>query len=237
MGRLLAIGDIHGCRKALRALLQLVEPQEDDTIVFLGDYIDRGPDSRGVLDDLIAFQHDHPGTIFLRGNHDQLMLDTLAEWGVCPDWPRLREISPLFAARASASDAAIWLQNGGIQALEDYGLNPAGDPADGRRFPAEHLSFLTATQLWYQQDGYLFVHAGAEAGRPASEQDPYTLLWSRSSTVDDSGLLQVVGHTPTANGLPSFEPGRIKLDTGACFGGALTCLDVRTRDYWQARED
>lgn len=239
MSRLLAIGDIHGCHSALVQLIELIQPTGDDRVVFLGDYVDRGPHSREVLDYLLDFRQHHPSAIFLRGNHDQLMLDALAEWGHLPGWSRLRDISPRFRQQASGSDGAIWLQNGGMQALDSYGITLQSDLAqiDMTPLPHDHLEFLMATGWWHRQEQYLFVHAAAESETMLEEQDPYTFLWERMPAPGGGReAIQIVGHSPTADGLPLWEAGRIRIDTGACFGRALTCLEVRGGTYWQAFE-
>lgn len=240
MSRLLAIGDIHGSLSLLEQLLGYIRPTSADRLVFLGDYIDRGPDSCGVIDRLLVLARQFPDTVFLRGNHDQLMLDALAEWGTLPGWPRLRDRSPRYYARSSASDSTIWLLNGGVQALASYGIPLAADPTqtDISAIPAEHLRFLRETCLWWQTEQFLFVHAGTDPHQPLQNQDPYTLLWDRSSPQPrDDGLLQIVGHTPTSDSLPAQEPGRLCIDTGACYGRALTCVEVRTQTIWQALGD
>ena len=225
MKRLLAIGDIHGRLGKLRELLGQVWPDAEDQVVFLGDYIDRGPDSRGVIDFLLAFAKRFPQTVFLRGNHEQLFLDALVERGIRAG-KTLREISPLYRRYAGGGDTELFLGNGGSATLLSYEGN--------WELPPEHLLFLEKTVLTYRSGRYLFVHAGAGDGFEAEEQDPFVLLWSRFSPPGRGEEVQVVGHTITEDGRPRFEAGRIHLDTGAGTDGPLTACDLLTGRVWQA---
>lgn len=236
MPRLLAFGDIHGCRDLLAALLQQVRPTSGDRLVFLGDYVDRGPDSRGVIEHLLQLRQTHPETVFLRGNHEQMLLDAFAEWGRLPDWEPLRRRSAAFRAAAPPSDVQLWLANGGYQALASYGIPfETLDSPDLTRLPAAHLAFLRQTVLWHVEDDWLFVHADADPARPPAKQDPYRLLWSRHPAPAAGPWPRlVVGHTPTRDGRPADEPGRLNLDTGAVYGRALSCCDLRSGNLWQA---
>ena len=225
MKRLLAIGDIHGRLGKLRELVRQVWPDGEDQVVFLGDYIDRGPDSRGVIDFLLAFAERFPRTVFLRGNHEQLFLDALVERGIRTG-KTLREISPLYRRNALGGDVELFLGNGGSATLLSY---------EGTwEIPPEHRHFLEETVLTYRSGRYLFVHAGAGDGFEAEEQDPYVLLWSRFSPPGRGEERQVVGHTVTDDGRPRFEAGRIHLDTGAGTDGPLTACDLLTQRIWQA---
>lgn len=225
MKRLLAIGDIHGRLGKLRELVRQVWPDAEDQVVFLGDYIDRGPDSRGVIDFLLTFAERFPRTVFLRGNHEQLFLDALVERGIRTG-KTLREISPLYRRNALGSDVELFLGNGGSATLLSY---------EGTwEIPPEHRRFLEETVLTYRVGRYLFVHAGAGDGFEAEEQDPYVLLWSRFSPPGRGEERQVVGHTITGDGQPRFEAGRIHLDTGAGTDGPLTACDLLTQRIWQA---
>ena len=225
MKRLLAIGDIHGRLGKLRELVRQVWPDGEDQVVFLGDYIDRGPDSRGVIDFLLAFAERFPRTVFLRGNHEQLFLDALVERGIRTG-KTLREISPLYRRNALGGDVELFLGNGGSATLLSY---------EGTwEIPPEHRRFLEETVLTYRVGRYLFVHAGAGDGFEAEEQDPYVLLWSRFSPPGRGEERQVVGHTVTDDGRPRFEAGRIHLDTGAGTDGPLTACDLLTQRIWQA---
>jgi serine/threonine protein phosphatase 1 len=203
--RLLAIGDIHGCRTSLQELLARVCPTDCDQLVFLGDYIDRGPDSAGVIDDLLVLQSRFPRSIFLRGNHEQMLLDVLA-----------------------GEDPAAFLLNGGGKTIASYQMRGDWPPS------AEHRQFFEELPALYQTGGFIFVHAGLRPGRPLEEQIPEDLLWIRQDFLDSTdrwGGVVVFGHTPRQE--PLLDEHRIGLDTGCVYGGHLTCCDVLTRRCWQ----
>jgi len=225
--RLIAIGDIHGMDRQLENLLDRVQPGSDDRLVFLGDYIDRGPDSRRVLERLMDLAEKRPDAIFLRGNHEQMLLDALAEQGRYAG-PTLQELSPRYAMEAGNA-TLLYLMNGGGALLKSYGI---GSLSAG--LPPEHLAFLEATRLFWEHAPYLFVHAGADPKLPPRQQDPFTLLWDRTSPPGRNGTIHVVGHQPTAGDQPEFESGRYRIDTGAGHGRVLTACDVLTRRIWQA---
>jgi len=200
-----AIGDIHGCFTRLRNLLRHIEQhrgQNPYRLVFLGDYIDRGPRSRDTLELLIKTQASDPERVIcLRDNHDDMALD------------------------AARGDWQMWLLNGGDATLRSYGVRHARD------LPREHLDWMGALPLAYADNKRFFVHAGVEPGVPLDEQDRFTLLWIREpflSDPRDHGRFVVHGHTPTE--VPELLPNRLNLDTGACFGGPLTAavFDPRT---------
>lgn len=225
--RLIAVGDIHGQLDMLDRLLEQVGPQPSDQFVFLGDYIDRGQDSRGVIERLISFKQAFPQTICLRGNHDQLLLDALIEMGL-RSGKRLRDLNSGFNRQTLLTDMAVFLSNGGMETLESYQIDNL------TAFPGSHIEFLEDTQLYWRYKQFVFVHAGLEAGVELERQSPYTLLWDRLSPPGENGIIHVVGHNPTG-GEPRFEEGCYHLDTGAVYGQALTACDVLTRATWQLR--
>jgi serine/threonine protein phosphatase 1 len=213
--RVYAIGDIHGRLDLLRALrAQIVADAAaaraaQNVVVYLGDYVDRGPDTRGVLDLLI--EHPLPGfrSIHLKGNHEEMLLSCLRD--------------PARAARP-------WLHNGGEQAVESYGVAPRGSPQAVRDafadcLPPAHLAFLEGLALYHVEGDYLFVHAGIRPGIPLDRQAPADLLWIRDLFLEspaDHGRVVVHGHTPVAE--PEFRPNRIGIDTWAFASGRLSCL-------------
>lgn len=225
--RLIAIGDIHGQLDMLNRLLNSIVPTKMDQFVFLGDYIDRGKNSKGVIDRLIQFRGEFPHTVFIRGNHDQMLLDVLVELGARADM-RLRDISSKYHASSPETDLEIFLSNGGNETLRSYQLKDVTD------IPTEHISFLNGTRLWWQHENFVFVHAGVAPNLPLEMQDPFDLLWERLSPPGKDGSIHVVGHHPTT-GEPYFEPGRYSLDTGGVYGQTLTACDVHTRQIWQVR--
>jgi len=213
---LYAVGDIHGEVELLRALLAKLPAGAGDRFVFVGDYVDRGPDPRAVVDELIAFEKTHD-CVFLLGNHESMFLDFLG-------W---RD------AAYFAGDA--FLMNGGDRTLASYGYFELDEPSqENFRLPPGHEAFYRGLKLHYREGDYLFVHAGV--GRGVLEEDtdnalrrahPEDLLWDRS-TIDlphRLGITIVYGHTPS----PDFEvrwnePFSIGIDTGAVYGGRLTSI-------------
>jgi len=205
-GRLLAIGDIHGCLEPLQRLLAMVAPTTEDQLVFLGDYIDRGPESAAVVDHLLALRAEQPQTVFLRGNHEQMLLDFLA-----------------------GDDPTMFLLNGGSRTLASYQVRGAWP------LPAPHRAFFESLPLYYETERFIFVHAGLRPERPLADQTASDLLWIRqeffgSDYAWDKTL--VFGHTPLQQ--PLLTASRIGLDTGCVYGRQLTCCEVNSRTLWQA---
>jgi serine/threonine protein phosphatase 1 len=223
--RLIAIGDIHGQLARLEKLLDKVEPTRADQLVFLGDYIDRGPDSCGVIEQLMALGAALPQTVFLKGNHEQMLLDAVTEAELHAFSAPPETSTSLFGE--SRSRLSFYLLNGGLATLRSYARERVTE------LPRSHLDFLRQTRLYFRREGFLFVHAGARNDLPIEQQDEYILLWEGHLPPGNTEV-QVVGHQPTVNGLPVFEEGRFSLDTGAGFGRPLTACEVRTRQIWQA---
>ena len=215
--RVLAVGDIHGCRKALDHLLAVVDPKPGDTIVTLGDYVDRGPDSRGVIEKLIEL-HVAGQLVALRGNHEIMMLHA-NETG----WDEIR----------------FWLTCGGVETLESYvsaGRTPSFDD-----IPATHWHFIRHTCIdWYETENHFFVHANVHPDLPLNQQTTTHLHWAaltpQAYVPHCSGKVMVCGHTEQRSGRPLDLGTAVCIDTWAYGGGWLTCLDVTTGDYWQANE-
>lgn len=211
--RHLAIGDIHGHLRALEALLDAVKPQPDDLIITLGDYVDRGPNTRGVLDLLMDLQ-DQGRLVALQGNHELLLLN------------------------AEGEDYDLWLQVGGREALASYA--PAGFEGNLTDIPQAHWDFVkNRCRRWYETDDTIFVHAGVDPDLPLAEQDEYNLCWKKfipdNLRQHISGKRVVCGHTAQKTGVPLNVGHHVCIDTciyGA--GGWLTCLDVATNHIWQA---
>jgi serine/threonine protein phosphatase 1 len=200
----LAVGDVHGCFDKLEALLLACETLcsgRDVRYVFLGDYIDRGPDARKVIDLLMHKQLSEANRfVCLRGNHEQMLIVAAAEG-------------------RSDRDLMNWWANGGEQTLDSYGVN---DPSS---LPATHLEWINALHLKFADGQRLFVHAGIRPGIAIADQSEDDLLWIREpflSCKADHGTFIVHGHTPTESRLPDLRSRRLNLDTGACFGGGLT---------------
>lgn len=236
--RLLAIGDVHGNNILLRKLLDRISLHANDQLVMLGDYIDRGLDSQGVIDTLLKLRDKYPQTVFLRGNHEQMLLDALYELGLLNDWTPLRahDSSPDLSF---GMDSFLFEMNGGLATLDSYsrdGCEPIGEKRDAyRMIPQDHIDFLRGTDLYYIHDDFLFVHAGVNELDPLGDEcGPYDLLWQRkpnSCRIDGREMTVVHGHTPCF--APMLGEREFNLDTGAGHGRALTGCDVLTRDIWQ----
>lgn len=199
-----AVGDIHGCFDKLLRLLAACKSAIGDRsarFVFIGDYVDRGPDASKVIALLIELQRQEQDRfVCLRGNHEEMLAK---------------------AARADRTDSDLmnWWGNGGEATLNSYGIN---DPSD---LPAEHLAWIEALPLTLRDRRRLFVHAGIRPGISITEQAERDLLWIREPFLSSDarhGVLIVHGHTPTQSGLPDLRPNRLNIDTGACFGRPLT---------------
>lgn len=216
MKRTLVISDIHGELELFEELLRKVEyaPAEDQ-LILLGDYVDRGPNSKGVLERVIELRKE--GAIVLRGNHDQMMLA---------------------AVNGEPGAKERWERNGAIPTLQSY------DPSiEGMTFPAAdafwaHVEFIKQTDYYYETEDFIFVHGGVKPGLPVEGTDPYVLMWIREEFHEGyRGEKTVVfGHTP-ANMLRGtddhdifFGANRIiGIDGGAVFGGQLNCLELPSR--------
>lgn len=214
--KLYAIGDIHGCADLLDALIDKIEKDagglDAAQLIFLGDYVDRGPDSKGVLDRLIALKARAPRTVFLKGNHEAIMLDFLKD----------------------PSETLHWLDWGGEETLLSYGLRGILQKAPDElaealkaQLPEAHADFLRNLALTHLEGDYLFVHAGLRPGVALEEQTEEDLLWIRGAfhhAADEDRPDQVVvhGHQPLKK--PLDAGWRIDVDTGACWSGALTAV-------------
>jgi serine/threonine protein phosphatase 1 len=215
-----AVGDVHGRLDLLERLHDIIEadaagiPAARKIVVYLGDYVDRGPDSRRVVDLLIEEPLADIDAVHLMGNHEALLLSFLVDPG----------------------QVRLWFMNGGDATLRSYGVDLwAETGADGRadylrqafidRLPDSHLEFYRALALTHQEGDYMFVHAGIRPGIPLEAQDPEDLIWIRQAFLDsmaDHGKVIVHGHTPAHEA--QLRPNRIGIDTGAVYGGKLTVL-------------
>lgn len=238
--RILAIGDIHGEYEKLLSLYEKIHfKPEEDLLIFLGDYMDRGKKPLGVMEWLLEHK-DIPNLIMLRGNHDQMFLDYEVPkreqknfgW-IVPDYKY------------------GWFNNGGLETLayfEEKRKN--SDPWEFLEFKAKCLSFIGNLPLFYQvsQNGedYFFCHAGIKPSVALDKQDPHDLLWIREEFWDNyQGENEIiVGHTPIIllcnylglekTNYPLIRNNIIFLDTAACYGGSLSCMNVLTKEIWQS---
>jgi serine/threonine protein phosphatase 1 len=215
-GRVIAIGDIHGCARALRQLIKLISVTAQDTIIPLGDVLDRGPDSRNVLEQLLELSHRCELRPVL-GNHEEMLLDVLD-----------RKISPLH-----------WVRFGGAATLDSYGFS-----GDLSVIPPDHIQFLrTFAEFadFVELDNHFFVHGNYQADRPLAMQDSKWLRWKSLEEVvpppHQSGKTAIVGHTPDRSG-EIFSIKHLKCIDTYCYGGGwLTALDVTTGTVWQVNDE
>ena len=214
-----AVGDIHGCAAELQLLLKYFGEQlsltEDDVVIFIGDYIDRGPDSKGVVDQLIEFQQNFPQTIFLRGNHEDMMLDYLG-----------------FDGRMGAS----YLLNGGDKFVQSYDLPGEASPQDIlKALPTQHISFFLNLERYVTVGDYVFAHAGLNPLRDLEQQLDDDLFWIRDefiANIHQFDKTVVFGHTPYQD-IMFHLPYKIGIDTGCVYGNMLTCIEVLSGTIYQ----
>ena len=203
-----AIGDVHGCLLHLERLMENLASSlnpEEDTVVFLGDYIDRGPDPKGVVDYILQLQKKFHHIVCLKGNHEELFLDWLL----------------------NGQNYELFIYNGGGSTMQSYTRSGTF------HVPPEHLSFFTSLRMYCETDDYIFVHAGLRQEVPLSAQDPHEMLWIRDEfiyTPHNLGKLVIFGHTPQHQVF--MGPDKIGIDTGAVYGGKLTCLELPAKQYY-----
>jgi len=211
--RLIAIGDIHGCKLALDRLLESIQPTPQDTVVTLGDYVDRGPDSRGVIDRLIKLGREtqHIG---LMGNHEEMMLGVVK--------------------RQLPHDS--WVRHGGVDTLDSYEFGGSLD-----FLPDSHLEFFESLRQFHEERDHFFTHAAYAPKVPLEEQTADMLLWhSLHDLVPSphlSGKIAVVGHTARKEGEILDLGHLICIDTFCYGGGWLTALDLYSGQSWQASKE
>ena len=218
-----AIGDVHGCIATLDELLERLAPTPEDELIFIGDYVDRGPNSRAVIQRLLEMEEaaesgTGPRCIFLRGNHDQMMLDYI-------DYPGDHDVYEL------------WTINGGLSTLNSYVED------GGLAVPDEHIEFLRRAMLVHETDDFVYVHAGLDPKKTISENlaplDPLIALWTRGhlkAKLNKWEKTVVCGHTPQRD--PTNEPRLINIDTGAVYDhipglGKLTAVRLPEREFTQ----
>lgn len=205
--RRIAIGDIHGCAKALRTLIETIAPRRHDELIFLGDYVDRGPDSRNVVDQILELS-SRCRVIALRGNHE-IMLQGVAFGGL---------------------DDQVWLANGGQATVSSYGGSLS-------KMPSDHLTFFQDLLPYYETSTDIFVHAGYHADRPMHLQDDMMIYWAHLGLPlpkpHCSGKRVFVGHTPQPDDRILDVGHLVCLDTYCFGGGTLTAYEVGSGDITQ----
>ncbi|MCA9234696.1 MAG: serine/threonine protein phosphatase [Planctomycetales bacterium] len=211
-GRTIAIGDIHGCATALAAMLEMFRPQAADTVVTLGDVIDRGPDSRGVVQQLLRLR-EQCRVVCILGNHEQMLLDAVE--GLMP--------------------VQEWLHHGGAQALDSYGRGSGINSIDD-----EHVAFFRTWVDVFETPGEFFVHGNYWATRPLDRQPWRDLRWQslhwHTPEPHRSGKTAVLGHTSNKQGRIVNLGHLVCIDTYCCGGGWLTALEPATGRVWQTQE-
>ena len=206
MNRIFAIGDIHGCLEKVKALIKRIPISWGrDVLVFLGDYVDRGPDPAGVVQFIVELQAEYPGSVIcLKGNHEVMFMD--------------------FLKNGAASGA--FLTFGGDKTLKSYGISLESPGREAARLmPYSHLQFLKSLPICFETERFFLVHAGVKPGIPLEKQKEEDMLWIRHEFIRsdyDWGKRIIFGHTPFDT--PLLKPNKIGIDTGAVYGGRLTCL-------------
>lgn len=230
--RVYAVGDLHGRLDLLNALLSRIESDEasrsaaETKLVFLGDLVDRGPDSRGVIERLIRLKEERPLVHVIGGNHDEVFLK---------------------AARGDIRALRFLTRIGGKETVLSYGIAQADyDNADydalaamlAAKVPAEHLTFLSGLEDYVEVGDFLFVHAGIRPTVPIAEQKASDLRWIRDDFLDcrtSHPRMIVHGHTITAS--PDIRSNRIGIDTGAFASGRLTAIGLEGQQRWFVTAD
>jgi serine/threonine protein phosphatase 1 len=214
--RTFVVGDLHGCVDELNVLLDGIAPTSDDGFVFLGDYIDRGPASRAVIDRLLRLVVDGPRCVFLKGNHEDMFLAYMGFAGNYGD---------------------VFLANGGRATLASYGLEGYAGAQVAERLPPAHLEFLTRLERHHTTGAFFCVHAGINPLRSVDLQRDEDLYWIREEFIRNRHRLPhtvLFGHTPHREVLLDL-PYKVGLDTGLVYRNKLSCLDVTTLELLQVR--
>jgi len=207
-GRVLAIGDVHGCARALSLILESVSVERSDTVVLLGDLVDRGPDSRGVLE-RVMFLEGECRVVLVTGNHEEMMLSGL---------------------HGSSRDE--WLKWGGRATLDSYGGRVEDIPEDHRQWLSGGVDYFeTDHEICIHAN----LEPGVPLSEQRAEWLRWTHLTGREEA-HASGRRIVCGHTPQPIGLPLVTDGWLCIDTLCWAGGFLTCVDLASNEIWQAQE-
>ncbi len=218
--RCYVIGDIHGCLEELTYLLENLPLEDSDRLIFLGDYVDRGPDPKGVVSYLIERQlKEDQDLIFLKGNHEDMFLSYLGLPG------RYGE---------------MFLFNGGRETLASYGIplkNSSSKEILYSMLPPDHRKFYMDLKSYYLIEPFLCVHAGIQPAKPLDQQEEEVLYWIRDEFILNRHLLPytvIFGHTPQRQVLFHL-PYKIGLDTGLVYGNELSCLELQEKVLYQIR--
>jgi serine/threonine protein phosphatase 1 len=215
-GRTIAIGDIHGCSTALTYLIHFIEPNENDTIVVLGDFIDRGPNSCSVLIQLKTWSKKHGQLIPILGDHEEMFLE----------------------ARKSKAAIRKWLTCGGTETLRSFGWKPGCKVRSLNDWVSpSHFDFLSQCRSYYETPTHIFMHAGYVPELPMDQQPELALRWKvtnrQTALPHFSGKTAIVGHTPQLSGDVLDLGFVVGIDTNCVRGGWLTALDTQSCQIWQ----
>jgi len=207
-GETFVVGDVHGCLEMLKRLMDKIEwNPSKDRLIFIGDYIDRGEDARGVVDFILRLREDSPFVECLIGNHEQMFLDYLS--GVNPH---------------------SFILNGGIYTLRSYeGVRRS---TDDPLIPSSHLDFFSSLLPMIELEEYYIVHAGFRPHIRVEDQDLVDMIWIRDEFIYsdyDFGKVVIFGHTPLNS--PLIMKNKIGIDTGAVYGNYLTCLELPEKRF------
>jgi serine/threonine protein phosphatase 1 len=210
--KIFAVGDIHGCYDKLIAMMKIIPWDKDngDVLLFIGDYIDRGPKSREVVEHLVNLRKQGGDFVFLKGNHEKMLLDYYLQ----------------------QKDQMLYVANGGAETIASYVEGGIGRKAFV--LPEDHLDFLLSLKLFYETDDYIFVHAGLRDGIPVTDQVEDDLLWIREEFIYsayDWTKRVIFGHTALET--PFVTPGKIGIDTGAVYGNKLTAVELPRMKFYQ----
>ncbi len=208
--KIFAVGDIHGMAGNLEKLLSRIPVDfERDLLVFLGDYIDRGPYSREVIELLLDISRKTDNVVFLKGNHEQMLMDFL-----------------------NGADPVIYFWNGGRSTIESYGFEELPGGRYNVFIPEGHINFFSHLPVYLETENYIFVHAGLRPGVPLHNQTEEDLLWIRHEFIysnEDFGKKVIFGHTPFYS--PFVMDNKIGIDTGAVYGRYLTCVQLPDEEF------
>lgn len=226
--KIYAISDIHGCYEELMELYeQLPINPEEDMMVFCGDYIDRGPDSKKVIQQLIDWKEQYPHWVVLKGNHEHFLVESL--------------VNNTGAYGNQAYD--LWMHNGGEDTLRSYlpeGLSDYERATIGRIenfIPDEHKLFIATLPVYHETEDYIFVHGGLKPGKQPADMNEYDMMWIRDEFIDsdyDWGKKVIFGHTASRNLTPIIQDNKIGIDTAVCPGAnnKLTCLELPSETFY-----
>lgn len=207
--RIFIVGDVHGCLGMLQRLMDKIAWRPDaDRLIFLGDYVDRGEDSCGVIEYVLEMRKRAEQVDCIMGNHEKILLDFV-----------------------EGRDVSTFFLNGGTSTLKSYRASRPG--SQNALIPDEHLGFLHSLKSWIELDDYYVVHAGLRPGVELENQSQEDLLWIRDSFIFSNYPFRkrvIFGHTPFSR--PLVMENKIGLDTGAVYGNKLTCLELPSLKFY-----